>query len=318
MHLAFSSDNNYIPYLKTAVLSVFRNNKTEVNIHILSNGIKDNNKRELENLSENHLQRCFFYDISNIREKIGPLEVKTIALSSYARLFLSEILPNSIEKVIYMDCDSLILSSLSELWNNDLGNYCIAGVVDVVDSKFKTLLDIPLEYDYVNAGMIVFNLRKIRSEGYLEKITSFLHTFQGEIPHHDQGVINFMFHKSCKILHPKFNCMTPFFYWNSDQISKFYKTSKYYSDEVLKEAIEKPVFMHFTPFFITRPWVENCEHPYSEVYLKYFNEIKSNQTITDKRNLKFKILLFLYKNLPFATFTKFIHLSSKVLSRHRV
>lgn len=306
MHLAFSSDNNYIPYLKTAVLSVFRNNKTEVNIHILSNGIKDNNKRELENLSENQLQRCFFYDLSNIRERLGNLKVETISLSAYSRLFIADILPDNIDKVIYMDCDSLILNSFQELMNLDIDNYLLAGVEDVVDFSFKTRLDIPEKAKYINSGMLLMNLKKFRDESATTRIKEFIHNFKGEIPHHDQGTINALFYEQILILHPKYNCMTPFFYLNSKKLKKLYNMSEYYSDKELLEATKSPVFVHFTPFFITRPWVKNCEHPLTSKYLHYYSKVNGLELLEDKRKSKFKVLSFLYKLLPFVLFSKII------------
>ena len=317
MHLAFSSDNNYVPYLKTSILSAFLNNlESEVNIHILSNKIDDKNKLELESLIKSPHHHVFFYESSDIRQRLGNLEVRTIALSSYSRLFLAEILSTEIEKVIYMDCDALILSSLDELWNINIDDYDIAGVEDVVNVKFKTLLNIPINYAYVNAGMLVFNLKKIREENTLDKIKKFINNYEGEIPHHDQGIINYMFHKSCKVLHPKYNCMTPFFYLSSQQIVEFYHTTKYYDDESLKEAIENPVFVHFTPFFITRPWIKDCEHPLGKTYLDYYYKIEGNVLKEDKRSQKFKIISKMYKILPFPIFSFLMNVASKFLSRH--
>jgi len=69
----------------------------------------------------------------------------------YARLFLPWYLPESIDKILYIDIDTLIRGSLDELYNTDLKNNPLGMVMGVVP-----------EYGY-NSGVILFDLKKIRS-----------------------------------------------------------------------------------------------------------------------------------------------------------
>ena len=52
-----------------------------------------------------------------------------ITHTAYFRLLAAQLLPESIDKVIYLDSDVLVKSDLTELWNFDVGeNYCLAAV----------------------------------------------------------------------------------------------------------------------------------------------------------------------------------------------
>lgn len=314
LNVVFSSDNNYVAYLKTAIVSLLDNNKSfdDIVIHILSNNINQESQSSILDLVNAYDRKAVFYDLSNIRERLGNLKVETISLSSFSRLFIADILPDNIDKVIYMDCDSLILNSFEELMSLNIDNYLLAGVEDIVDFSFKTRLNIPDKAKYINAGMFLMNLKKFRNENATARIKQFIHNFKGEIPHHDQGTINALFYEQILILHPKYNCMTPFFYLNSKKLKKLYNMSEYYSDKELLEATKSPVFVHFTPFFITRPWVKNCEHPLTSEYLNYFRKVNKVVLMVDKRKTKFKILSLLFKLLPFSLFTNIIRLGYRI------
>jgi hypothetical protein len=62
-------------------------------------------------------------------------------------------------------------------------------------------------------------------------------------------------------LHPKYNAMTPFFLMKSEELIQMYKLKSYYNNKKFEEAINIPVFVHFTESFIAPPWVKNSKHP---------------------------------------------------------
>lgn len=306
LHIALSSDENYLPFLGVTIVSILENNSEfkDITIHILSNGVESINQEKIINFVESYNRKCIIYDLSNIAERLDGLKVKTIALSSYSRLFLSEILPEEIDKVLYLDCDSLVLKSFKQLWDTDIKNYIVAGVEDMVDVQYKTTINLPESTRYINAGMMLLNLKRIRNENWMQKIREFISGFKDEIPHHDQGVINALFYNYTLILHPKYNCMTPFFLMNSNELQLLYKLDSYYTEKELSVAIEEPVFIHFTESFITRPWVKKSKHPLAKKYLQYLKKTPwgNFKLHTDNRILNVKLASFLFNAVSFTMF----------------
>src|SRR3546814_4644899 len=45
-----------------------------------------------------------------------------ISHASYLRIFIPEILPDSVEKVLYLDCDIVVRNDIAALWNLSLGD----------------------------------------------------------------------------------------------------------------------------------------------------------------------------------------------------
>lgn len=315
IHFALSSDENYLPFLGTALSSLLENNKEfkKITIHILSNSISTENQTRLKTFVNSYKRDCIIYDMSNIEELLGGLKVETIAISSYSRLFLTEILPKEVDKIIYLDCDSLIVSSYKKLWELDIEDYLVAGVEDIVPLNFKTSLNLEKDTRFINAGMMLMNIKKLREENWMLKIRDFIKGFSEEIPHHDQGVVNALFHDKILILDPKYNCMTPFFLMSSNELVKLYDLNDYYNDIELAEAIDNPVFVHLTPSFLKRPWVKGSRHPMVEKYLFYLSKTPWSdfKLQEDKRKLKIKFVAFLFRVLPFKLFYLILRLIKK-------
>ncbi|MBL4745962.1 MAG: glycosyltransferase family 8 protein [Flavobacteriaceae bacterium] len=312
LHIAYSSDNNYVPFLGTSIISLLENNKVfkKITLHILSNKITEDSKNKLEEIVQQYKREAIFYDFSDIEDRLKGIKVKTIAISAYSRLFLTDVLPESVTKIIYLDCDSIILGSYEELWNSPIDDYYMMGVQDVIPDFFKDKIGLDKKDLYVNSGMLYMNIEKMRINDSKKMIRAFMDSFSGEIPHHDQGVMNGLFSKNCNILKPRYNCMTPFFLMSSRNLKSFYKMDDFYLDNELEEAVSNPVFIHFTESYLTRPWVKGSKHPFVKEFLRYKSMTPwSDMPLKDDtRTFSLKMVAFLFKILPFSIFMLFLKL----------
>jgi len=306
LQVAYSSDDNYAQHVGVSMLSLFENNKEfdDIVIYILENNISVDNKSKLSIIAKSYGRKITFTEISSLLDKISLNIGNSIAVSSYARLFLSSVVPSEVEKILYIDCDSVITNSLAELWKTDLSACYIAGVADTVSQYSENFTEIGLqEVDmYINAGMILIDLNKWRINNAEQKFIDFIAQRNGKVRHHDQGTINGVLHNYCKIIHPQYNVMSVFFTMTKDQIIKYYNMNGYYySEEELREAIRMPVIIHYTPGFVGRPWVKDCKHPLKNMYIKYLQMTPWKDVPLQKDNRKpvEKGILFLYDNLSF-------------------
>ena len=280
MHIVLSSDNNYAPLLGVTVFSILENNKKfqnnkaleKIHIYIMDMNISEKNKKYIDEII--HKQHAIVHyldtrDIHSYLEENIKLDVRSLA--TYYRLFLPSLLPDTVEKVIYMDCDSLIDDSLEDLWNTDMNGYDIAGVLDLISVENKLCVGLREDDPYVNAGMLLINLAKWRNDHMEKQMIDFILKHDGKVCYHDQGTINGVC-LSKKILPPKYNAMTPFFVMKLTQLKHYHALKEYYSKEELKEAKENPVFIHFTPYLTDRPWVKGNLHPLRAYYNTIMNK----------------------------------------------
>lgn len=297
LHIAFSTDDNYVQHLAACIVSLLENNKNfeKIIIHILENGVSVESKKKLEQLVHSYHHKIDFYEVQDLLMSLNKnYQIPaTISISSYARLFLSKLLSSDIEKIIYADCDALFLGSLQELWNSDFGDCILMGAQDHVGEANKIAIDLHKNANYINAGFLLLNLKKIREESYLDKMIQFIAGRGGVVMHHDQGIINGVFKDNIIFLPAKYNVMTSFFDFKTvEDIKKYYQTENYYTQQEINDAKVNPVFLHLTPGFSKRPWIKGSRHPLKAKYWEYLQKTpwKQEKPQIDQRNLKYKVI----------------------------
>lgn len=305
INVLFASDDNFAPYLGVAIYSFLKNNHqefNEINIYILAKKISKDNKTILEEISSSFEgNKIIFIEDEGISKILGRKVQANRALSSFSRLFAASFLDESIEKVLYLDADSLILGSYRELWETDIDDYYLAGVLDVGPDYVKTSVGLEKDVDYINAGVLLINLKKWREEDVESKFIDFLEKSNMEVYNNDQGIINGTLSEKILIVDPKFNLMSPFLEKDYDDVVMWNGLKNYYSKEVIENALKNPVFLHFVHFINGRPWFKDTKHPCKDLYLRYASETpyKNDVVVEDYRGFKYKFFFSLTNFLPY-------------------
>lgn len=315
INVVLSSDDNYAPYLGVTIYSLLKNNQgTEsLKIFILDNNISKLNKNKLidiVNIFNNSVIN--FIKVKNI-EKYAKIESRSrLTLATFARLFLSSLLPDNIDKVIYLDCDALVLNSLNNIWNLNLKNYYCAGVIDLAPLFFKEEVGLFKNDNYINAGFLLINLKKWREDNVELKFINYLEKHEGKVLNSDQGVVNAIFKNKILIINPSYNLMPIFFEYDYDEIITMYDIKNFYSKKVIKDSKNNVVFLHFADF-LGKPWFKNFNHPCKNFYLGYASKTPFNKEVHVEGNISFRIKLlnFLKKHLPSIIFANMYKIYSK-------
>ena len=273
LNVVYSSDDNYVQHVGVSMISLFENNKefNHINIYLIEKNIAFENKVNLKLICDKYNRTINFINFNDFSNKLKLNIGNSISVNSYARLFLSSIIEDSIDKIIYLDCDSIVNGSLSDLWNIKISEYYVAGVCDTASDNAKLRVNMDVNSPYINAGMLLINLKKWREEDIEKRFIEFIDSYNGKVFHHHQGTINGVLNKSLLLIHPKYNCMTTFFTMSRDEIISYYGLNDYYSEVELSEAISTPVFIHFTPAFVNRPWIKGSRHPLVSLYNTYLD-----------------------------------------------
>ena len=271
MNIALACDNNFAPYAAEVMASVLRNDKN-VNFFLLSDDLDKNNSDKLSemtrqmggNLKIVYVDKGLFKDFPMPDAGEGVSHIK---ISTYFRLFLPLLLPSTVEKLIYLDCDIVVRHSLKPLFDEDIIDYYLGAVYHTNDAPINNgsfvRLNIPQSQGYFNAGVLLINLEKWRQDGIYEKCMAFLHTDADKIVNHDQDVLNVVCGGNTKLLPCTWNCTNGFFYKSfmskDDRIARIYK-------EHIDETISDPAVVHFA--YRPKPWEIICVHPYRNDFIK--------------------------------------------------
>lgn len=285
MNIVLASDDNYVPLLTVSIVSFLENNHKdfdEINVFILNDGITDQNIKMIkDSLTKYDCNISFIKtkNIENLNSKIVSLERDNIAsFTTYSRLFIGSLIPDNIDKIIYLDCDILIVDSIKQLWDEDISDYYCAAVLDCCNTTIKEMLGISEEDKYINAGVLYINLKKWREDNVEDKFIEFIMNNQNRFYQHDQGIINNTFKNKIKILSPRYN-LQGYFQYMSYKVSKKFSCidNEYYSKEIMDDARKNPIFLHFCAGDFFRPW-QNENHPYANLY-KYYAKLANFESV---------------------------------------
>lgn len=197
--------------------SLGMNNKCHINLYILHSELDENDFEKIEESLSN-------FDIKIIPLKIDnsmlPPEAPTTeqwSLEIYYRLFLTEILPDSADRILYLDCDIIINKDISKLYNGDFDNNHLMVCKDVNGTRtkftdtetlmFRDIYNDPT--DYFNSGVLLINIAAMRKDGInFSKYFEVMKEYNFDLAMPDQDLLNFV--HAGKIIHEdyeKYNMM---------------------------------------------------------------------------------------------------------------
>lgn len=285
-------DKNYVEHCGVMLTSLFTHNADlSFKIHIINTGLNEDEKKRLITYVEANRMKISFYDVDFSIIKDFPITEKDhLSLAAYLRLFMSKLLPKEIEKVLYLDCDLLVIDSIKELWNTDLGNYSI-GVVEErgpFDTESPKVLKYPVEYSYFNSGVMLINLKKWREEALYDRAMNFISANKEFLMLHDQDVLNALLYNDRKFISIRWNIMDFFLFAQPDVQKR----------RILdwESSIQNPAIIHFTGK--RKPWLRSCDSPYRSLYVRLAKRYKWN-VITIQESICYHLRKVWYAVLTF-------------------
>jgi lipopolysaccharide biosynthesis glycosyltransferase len=183
-------------------------------LFIIDGGIKPQNKRRVEQVLANSKKRFNLQWIPFDLSSIGSVrETSHISKATYLRILIPDLLPQSISKAIYLDCDMIIEKDLNSLWEIEFEGELAMGVQDfcypyvstpnAVTDRIK--IPCPADTVYCNCGMLVLNLAAWRKYDIKSKIFAYLAEHHQYLINNDQEGINVIVAGNWKLLDPKWN-----------------------------------------------------------------------------------------------------------------
>lgn len=305
LRVVYSSDDNYAQHMGVSIYSLLEHNLdfVQIQVYIIENQISEENRKKLQIVAGTFKNaELIWIDFSGWKAKLKLKMEWKLSISSYARLFVSSMIPETVERILYLDCDMIICDSLKELWDVDLGNNIIGAVQDAVNDETKEAVGVLPKQRYFNAGMLLIDMGKWRSNRMEEQFVKFISEHHGQVRHHDQGILNGVLVGKWKVLPIRYNLMTIHFIYNRSKIMKYFQNhAEFYTENEIEEAKKKPAILHYTPSFTTRPWVKGCKHP---LKYRYWDSLKRTpwkgaKEEKDNRRWYVRMVEWRYLYLPF-------------------
>jgi lipopolysaccharide biosynthesis glycosyltransferase len=182
------------------------------------------------------------------------------------RLCMGEVLPADVDRLLYLDADTVLCEPLDELWGVDLGDHVLAAVRDAAVPWVGAPRGLPwrtlgLEPDtpYFNTGVMIVSLTRWRRESIGRRALDLLATHEFRWP--DQCALNAVLRGNWQIMKP---------IWNMQAAHVAEEGSLGWIVENradMAKALKSPAVVHFNFSTMNRPWQPLCRHPQRQRWL---------------------------------------------------
>lgn len=196
----FSTDDNYIPYLDVAIASLSANASKDYTykIIVLNTGLNPESEAKVKQNERPGLSIEFI----NISKQIEIIKnhfknIYHFSIVTYYRLFIASLFPEY-DKVVYLDCDLVVLGDVSELYYTDLGENILAAAPEQFvqnTAEFRDYAETAIGVDpdhYINAGVLVINLAEFRKRRIKEKFVNMITNYDFDLLDPDQAYLNYL------------------------------------------------------------------------------------------------------------------------------
>lgn len=266
VHIACAVDNVYVQHCAVMLTSLFENNKSiDFNVVMLSEGISKDNLEKLKYTFKKYNQNLELKLIDNTSLEKAPIS-HHISVSTYYRLLLPNYVSEEIDKILYLDSDIIVRSSIKELWQVDITDKFHAASCEDTTIEHKRQIGLFEDALYFNAGVLLINLKKWREMNFSQQAITHLNLNFDKLKYWDQDVLNSITGEDFVFLHPK---------WNATESIFKEKTWRYIiSCEELRQIKKDPNIVHFTGGGNNKPWFYECVHPFKREYYYYLGKTK--------------------------------------------
>lgn len=250
--VVFATDENYAFYTCAAITSMAKSADcdTEYDVYILVNDTFP--KQSILNKIPSRFPNI---KLKLLRVASGMFQnvvinSKHVSRATFYRLMISELI--DADQCLYLDSDVIVTEDLWPLFSTSLDGYYIAGCRDIwmdmlSEEKLEEMrrsIGIPTMEEYINAGVLLMNLREIRESG-LDRVL--MQHLNADYPHEDQDILNVCCLGKIKRLPAKWNVFTIFL----GKIEEM--RARGISEAVIQAFLAKKGIIHYaTPNL--RPW----------------------------------------------------------------
>ncbi|WP_342106979.1 glycosyltransferase family 8 protein [Methylobacterium sp. SI9] len=212
LHVMCAADRNYGAYAGLVMQSAMAvTRRSRIHFHLLSDNVAADDIAKCRAATRRDGHDFTSYEVSAKLDNL-PKELRManhLSRAAYSRLLFSDLLPNDVRRIIYLDCDIVCKQDLAELWAFGDGLKIIGAVRDPwldPDPALKASLGLAPQNVYFNSGVLLINVEAWRAQNTEDRLRDFVLT-RRDIKHADQDTLNAVLASDLRELPEKWNMM---------------------------------------------------------------------------------------------------------------
>lgn len=291
IHIGFGlhdKDGHYSVWVGTVMQSILEHTDSRICFHILHDEtLSIDNKYKLEKVARSGSSKIEFHKIEEDDFSVVKNQMSRFTIGAMFRCSLPELLPD-LNRIIYLDADLFVNRDIKELWDVDVREYYLAGVVDegVDIHNYPRILNKYPEIkkeSYFNSGVLYMNLKKLREFGNLKKlVVDFLiENPEADLP--DQDALNVLFHNKVLYLDGSWNQFV--FMHRKDNVEKLDKAIFHYAADLLMLYSHSQLDKEYFRIICRTPWIDyEMNHQFEQCFGRMNDRVYQYQNMLQLLN----------------------------------
>lgn len=254
IRVALGFDGAYVPHAAATIASLAATTRgARLHVTIMHTGISGADQQRIESCAPQATFEWVNIDDPTLLALRGRAHISN---ATFYRFALPRICPPHVGRVIYLDCDLIVVRNILELWRANLNGFPMGAVYDpgVAPLSFARRWGLPeTNPAYFNAGVLLIDLKQVRQSRLFESAYDFLLQNWDGLEYMDQDALNYSFWGRWYGLNPIWNAQTCMLLPN--EVCKVPPS---------RDARRRPAIVHYTTG--RKPWLVETYNPYAWLY----------------------------------------------------
>lgn len=303
MTIAYACDENYVALTAISAVSALRFNPA-AKIVLLGCNLSEDGVGVVKSRVEKAGGSFRYCDISSRIQDIASRKCAAYtSYAIYARIFAPQVMEN-VERILYLDCDTLVCDSLSDLYEMNMDGCPFSLCHDCISQAYKKFINIDESAPYFNTGVMLIDVNRWKEARCTERILAELDDPHGPMVLPEQDIIARIFQGEVKVLAPRWNFLSQFFLFSYDGIrrivGKYADAPMFYSREEYDSARKRASIYHFSGHTLGRPWYVGSKSPMRGEYVEAASlaDLREMAAQVKPLQLAYRLQYVLYRILP--------------------
>lgn len=271
MNIIYAANDGYARHLGASLYSLLEHNSSEkeLMIYIMSVGMSDDNWDKLKKIAGQFKRQPVRIEVGDLQKRFtGVVDTRGFDISAMARLFAASELPESVERAIYLDCDTIVLDCLRPLWETALEGRLVGMVPEpTAYEEMRAAIDLTMDDPYFNSGVLLMDLAAWRREAIGVHLLEYYAKKGSNLFACDQDTLNGALKGRILALSPRYNFFTNYHYFRYRTLTGISAAYRAVSPYQFAAAKRRPAVVHYMGD--ERPWIAGNRNYYRRFYEKY-------------------------------------------------
>lgn len=273
VNIIYASNDGYAGHLAASLFSLLENNRQipHMDIYVLSVNMCQMYQDRLRQIADRFGRGFAAVELGDLKQRFSyEIDTRGFDISAMGRLFAAEVLPETVEKALYLDCDTIVCGSISPLYETKLSGALVGMVMEpTVYGQMKASIGMGPDDAYYNSGVLLMDLGAWRREKVLGQLLDFYGAHAGSLFACDQDTINGALKGRILTLPPRYNFFTNYRYFRYGTLVRLCNAYREVGPEEFARAKRYPVVIHYLGD--ERPWIAGNHNHYRKLYETYLD-----------------------------------------------